>query len=53
MTLAQDSKFDENGYVIVTCRRYRSDFCYNACGHRSIGCAGKWVNPRKKKAVKT
>ena len=40
----------QNEYVTVTCKRYLSHFCYEECSHRCFGCAGDWINPRKKKA---
>ncbi len=36
-------------YVEVSCKRYLSNFCYEECAYRCFGCAGDWVNPRKKK----
>jgi len=33
----------------IKCQKYNSDFCFNECFYRGIGCAYEHIYPRKKK----
>jgi hypothetical protein len=33
----------------MKCQKYNSDFCFNECFYRGLGCAYEHTYPRKKK----